>query len=158
MKAMLAPAPREAPKRTSPASRQPGVLSLERGRLPLTVLAALVALLGAVDARANRNQLEVSTAPVSLRGEVVETGCFVIGDRHGEKHRQCAIACARAGQDLGILDAQTGILYVEIRNQEEGPVPSLLIDHVARQVEVRGQILAAGGVQGVAINRVRALD
>jgi hypothetical protein len=121
-------------------------------------LAALVALLGAVDARANRNQLEVSTAPVSLRGEVVETGCFVIGDRHGEKHRQCAIACARAGQDLGILDAQTGILYVEIRNQEEGPVPSLLIDHVARQVEVRGQILAAGGVQGVAINRVRALD
>lgn len=97
-------------------------------------------------------------APITLRGEVVETGCFVIGNRHGKKHRQCAIASARAGQDLGILDAATGVLYVEVRNQEDDAAPSQLLAYVAREVEVTGEVLARGGLQGVMIRRVRVLD
>lgn len=125
-------------------------------------LATAALLVCGANARANQPAADSgslrTTLGATLRGEVVETGCFVIGNRHGKKHRQCAIACARAGQDLGILDAKTGVLYVELRDQEEDPVPSQLLAHVAQQVEVRGQILAAGGVQGISINRVRALD
>lgn len=97
-------------------------------------------------------------SPVSLRGEVIETGCFVIGGRHGPRHRQCAIACARAGQDLAILDEETGLLLIEIRDQREGRVPSALLPHVARRVEVQGHRLERGGLAGIRINQIRALD
>jgi hypothetical protein len=96
--------------------------------------------------------------PLTLQGEVVETGCFVIGNRFGPRHRQCAIASSRAGQDLGIVDAATGILYVEIRDQEKPAAPSRLLPHIARQVEVRAQVVSAGSLQGITINRVRELD
>lgn len=96
--------------------------------------------------------------PLTLQGEVVETGCFVIGNRFGPRHRQCAIASSRAGQDLGVVDAATGILYVEIRDQEQPAAPSRLLPHIARQVEVRAQVVSAGSLQGITINRVRELD
>ena len=98
------------------------------------------------------------TAPVTVRGEVVETGCFVIGNRRGPRHRQCAIASSRAGQDLGIVDQDTGILYVEIREQDQEAAPSQLLRHVAQQVEIRGQIVVADSLQGITIHRVRELD
>ena len=98
------------------------------------------------------------TAPVIVQGEVVETGCFVIGNRRGPRHRQCAIASSRAGQDLGIVDQETGILYVEIREQEHEAAASQLVAHVARQVEVRGQIFRTESLQGITIDRVRELD
>ena len=98
------------------------------------------------------------TAPVTVRGEVVETGCFVIGNRRGPRHRQCAIASSRAGQDLGIVDQETGILYVEIREQEHEAAASQLVAHVARQVEVRGRIFRTESLQGITIDRVRELD
>ncbi|MEO2167520.1 MAG: hypothetical protein ABGY42_05255 [bacterium] len=94
---------------------------------------------------------------VLVRGEVVETGCFVIGDRHGPNHRQCAIACARAGQDLGILDEETGVLHIELRDQQNAPTPSALLAHVAERVEVRGRARERGGLQGIEIQRVRRL-
>ena len=99
-----------------------------------------------------------TSAALTLQGEVVETGCFVIGNRFGPRHRQCAIASSRAGQDLGIVDATTGILYVEIRDQEQPAAPSRLLPHIARQVEVRAQVVSAGSLQGITINRVRELD
>ena len=99
-----------------------------------------------------------TSAALTLQGEVVETGCFVIGNRLGPRHRQCAIASSRAGQDLGIVDAATGILYVEIRDQEQPATPSRLLPHIARQVEVRAQVVSAGSLQGITINRVRELD
>ena len=96
--------------------------------------------------------------PTTIRGEVVDTGCYVIGNRHGARHRQCAIACARSGQDLGVLEEETGLLYVEIRDQQDRAVRSQLLPFVARQVEVRGDPHIQGGLRGMRINRVRGLD
>lgn len=95
---------------------------------------------------------------IMLRGEIVETGCFVIGNRHGPKHRQCAIACARAGQDLGILDQASGLLHVEIRDQREGTKLSTLLPYVAQNVEVRGRPFIRGGIRGIAIDGIRPLE
>jgi hypothetical protein len=92
-----------------------------------------------------------------LRGEVVETGCFVIGGRRGEVHRPCAIACANAGQDLGILDEQTKTLFVVVQDFTGGPQRNPLLDHVATRVEVRGTTLARGGISGVLVRQVKPL-
>jgi len=92
-----------------------------------------------------------------LRGEVVETGCFVIGGRRGEVHKPCALACARAGQDLGVLDEQTKSLFVVVQDLSGGPQPNPLLDHVATRVEVRGTTVERGGVNGIVVRSVKTL-
>lgn len=92
-----------------------------------------------------------------LRGEVVETGCFIIGGRRGEAHRHCAIACARAGQDLGILDEKSKTLFIQVRDFTTGEPQNPLLEHVAQRVEVRGTTVERGGIRGIVVRQVKPL-
>jgi len=94
---------------------------------------------------------------VRLRGEVVETGCFVIGGRRGQEHEQCAIACARAGQDLGILDERTKRLHLAVVDRRSGPAENPLLPFIAHRVEVRGEVLEYGELPAVIVSDVRSL-
>jgi hypothetical protein len=93
-----------------------------------------------------------------IRGEVVDTACFVMGNRHGELHRQCAIACARAGQSLGIVDQRTKKLYLAILDARAGAPANPLFDHIAARVEVRGTVLERGGLLAIEIQSVHRLS
>ena len=93
-----------------------------------------------------------------ITGEVVETGCFVIAARRGEAHRQCGIACARAGQPLGIFDEHAGTLYLAIFDRSEALPDPPLSDFVADRVEVHGSIVERGGVLAIVVKRVRSLS
>lgn len=91
-------------------------------------------------------------------GEVVETGCFVMAGRRGENHRQCALACARAGQPVGILeDGAGGTLHVAIFDRSEATPENPLLELLSERVEVRGFPVERGGVRGVVVKRVRSL-
>ena len=96
-------------------------------------------------------------AAVVLRGEVVEPSCFVVGNRRGESHRQCAIACARAGQDLAVLDERSGLLWLELPDRREGRAEQRLLPHIARRVEVSGFAAERGGVRGLMVESVHEL-
>jgi hypothetical protein len=93
-----------------------------------------------------------------ITGEVVETACFVMAGRHGQLHRPCATACARAGQPLGILEQRTGTLYVGVYDQGEGTPEDPLRDLIADRVEVRGTAIERGGVSAIVVKRVRSLS
>ena len=93
-----------------------------------------------------------------LRGEVVETGCFVIGGRRGEAHRRCALTCALAGETLGILDDETKLLFVVVQDLSAGPEQNPLLPWIAQKVEVRGLTIERGGVNGVIVRQVRPLN
>lgn len=94
---------------------------------------------------------------VRLRGEVVETGCFVIGGRKGAQHEQCAIACARAGQGLGVLDEKTKTLYVAVLDHRDGPTENPLLPFIAHRVEVRGTLLEYGELPAIIVSDVKSL-
>jgi hypothetical protein len=94
---------------------------------------------------------------MTLRGEVVETACFVIAGRRGEAHKQCAIACARAGQNLGILDDSSKLLYVVVQDRTSGEAPNPLRDYIATTVEVKGVVHERGGIRGITVHGVRPL-
>ena len=93
-----------------------------------------------------------------LRGEVVETGCFVIGGRKGETHRQCALTCALAGEPLGILDDESKLLYVVVQDFTAGAQTNPLLPFVAQKVELRGVIFERGGVNGVIVRQVKPVN
>lgn len=93
-----------------------------------------------------------------LRGEVVENGCFIIGGRRGESHRNCALTCALAGESLGILDDETRLLFVVVQDLSAGPEQNPLLPWIAQKVEVRGVTMERGGVNGVIVRQVRPLN
>lgn len=94
---------------------------------------------------------------IRLRGEVVETACFIMGNRRGAAHRQCAIASARAGQDLGILDEKTDQLYVAIVDRRVPDAENPLLPFIAHTVEVRGVPLEYGELPAITVTDVRSL-
>jgi len=95
---------------------------------------------------------------VLLRGEVVETACFVMAGRRGDAHRQCAIACARAGQNLGLYDESGDTLYVVVQDRTAASVPNPLFDYIATKVEVKGTAVERGGIHGLIVHSVRSLE
>lgn len=95
---------------------------------------------------------------VRLRGEVVETACFIIGNRRGAEHEQCAIASARAGQDLGILDEKTKTLYVAIVDHRIEGAENPLMPFIAHRVEASGVLLDEyGDLPAISVTKVRSL-
>lgn len=94
---------------------------------------------------------------IRLRGEVVETACFIIGNRKGDVHRQCAIASARAGQDLGILDEKTQQLFVAIVDRRTENTENPLTPFIAHRVEAYGQVLEYGELPAVILSKVKSL-
>jgi hypothetical protein len=94
---------------------------------------------------------------VAIVGEVVETACWVMAARRGEAHRACAIASARAGQDLGLLDDK-GNLYLVVRDLAGRPEPNPLRDVIAERVEIRGTLIERGGARAIVARHVHSLS
>ena len=95
---------------------------------------------------------------IQLRGEVVETACYLIGGRHGEKHKQCAIACARAGESLGIRDEESGLLYLGVVDRREAATSDPLIPYIAQRVDVRGEPLDYGDLPALIVREVTPVN
>jgi hypothetical protein len=141
-----------------------------RARVRVTILAMLsVVAVGvgmwATPASAARATGKPTASPTPsgpresvLRGEVVEAGCFVIGGRKGESHRHCALTCARAGEPLGVLDDETKLLYLVVQDLSDAPEQNPLLPYVAQKVEVRGITLERGGINGVIVRTVKAIN
>lgn len=96
---------------------------------------------------------------VTIRGEVVDLGCYL---RMGEKgtgagHAACAVACAKMGIPQGILDERTGSIYLNIGPSMMGAKGSDLKDFAAKRVEVRGRVFSAGGIQGIEVASVKEI-
>jgi len=142
-----------------------------RARVPWS-LAALIWLLGHAsgpglgvasaasprEESATRPTSKPQPTPIVLRGEVVDTACFVMGGRKGLEHKQCAIACARSGQDLGILDEKTKTLYVAVIDRREEHAKNPLLPYVADRVQVRGTRVDRGTLPAVVVRSVERIS
>jgi hypothetical protein len=40
---------------------------------------------------------------VTMKGEVIDVWCYLEGDDKGADHKKCAVACAKAGNPIGLL-------------------------------------------------------
>lgn len=92
---------------------------------------------------------------VTIKGEVVDTACFLFRGARGEAHKQCAAACAKAGQDLGIYDEENDTLYFPA-GEKPGVDPNLpLKDHIAHNVEVKGTHVHKAKAHGIVVKEVK---
>jgi len=90
----------------------------------------------------------------TISGEVVDLWCYLEGGDRGPAKKDCATACAKAGNPIGVLDAK-GNLYVAAGLKDHQPAQSILLNKMSDQVTVTGTLVRKGGVQIMYIESVK---
>jgi len=73
----------------------------------------------------------------TIKGELVDTGCYIEHDAKGEKHIGCASKCIANGMPMGVLTAD-GKLYLITRDHE-------ITDPYEQAKKLAGQTVEATG-------------
>jgi len=90
----------------------------------------------------------------TIKGEVVDLWCYLEGGDRGPAKKECATACAKAGNPIGLLDAK-GTLYVAAGLKDHQPAQSVLLNKMSDQVTVTGTVVKKGGVQMIYVDSVK---
>ena len=90
----------------------------------------------------------------TVTGEVVDLWCYLEGGDRGPAKKECATACAKAGNSIGVLDSK-GNLYVAAGLKDHQPAQTLLLNRMSDQVTVTGTLVRAGGVPMIYIESVK---
>ena len=90
----------------------------------------------------------------TVKGEAVDMWCYLEGGDRGPAKRECAIACAKAGNPIGIVDAK-GNLFIAAGLEDHQPAHALLLGKMNSAVAVSGTLVKKGGVQMIYIDTVQ---
>jgi hypothetical protein len=79
----------------------------------------------------------------TMVGEIIDYSCYLQIGKHGEKHRDCAQKCFKAGQPIGLLakDGSIFLLMEEEHNPRRDGLTALrekAIEHAGDIVEITG--------------------
>ena len=91
---------------------------------------------------------------ITVKGEVVDLWCYLEGGDRGPTKKQCATACAKAGNPIGILDS-AGNLYVAAGLKDHQPAQTMLLNRMSDEVTATGTVVKKGGVQMIYIDTVK---
>jgi hypothetical protein len=91
---------------------------------------------------------------VTIKGEVVDMWCYLEGGDRGPAKKECATACAKAGNPIGLLDAN-GNLYVAAGLKDHQPAQTILQSRMSDQVTVTGTLVKKGGVQMIYVETAK---
>ena len=128
------------------------------------VAASLFALAVVVAAQAQEKEKAATTqtkaaapaksGPKQIVGEVVDPACWLVNGAKGDTHKECAIACAKSGQTLAILERKTNKLYLLVTERPGEDPNKALIDFVGQSVLVKGKVHSRGGALGIQVASV----
>jgi len=93
-------------------------------------------------------------ATVIIKGEVIDLWCYLEGGDHGAEHKACAIACANAGNPIGIL-TEAGEIYLAMGAGDHQPGRDVLLSKMAEAVTVQGTLVKKGGIQAIYVSSVK---
>ena len=94
-------------------------------------------------------------ATVTIKGEAVDLWCYMEGGDRGSAKKECATACAKAGNAIGIVDAN-GAVYIASGLQDHQPARDVLIERMNEPVEVTGVLVTKGGARMIFVKSVKA--
>ena len=110
--------------------------------------------LGVLLLAALAGQAQPKGPAVTIKGEAVDLWCYMEGGDRGPAKKECAIACAKAGNPIGIVDAK-GTVYLAAGLEDHQPARDLLIDKMNEPVEVTGTLVKKGGAQMIFVKSVK---
>jgi hypothetical protein len=120
---------------------------------PAVVLLAALTLAGALAAWAASP--EAAAKPVTLRGEIVDMGCYIGHEARGEKHRSCATKCIAGGMPMGLLTADNTLYLITLSHEDAAPY-SAAKTLAGTMVEASGTVSTRGGVKALDLTAIKA--
>ena len=91
---------------------------------------------------------------VTIKGELVDSLCYVTMNAKGSGHKQCAIDCAKAGIPISIVEDGTGKMYTVLPKEDKTGYPESVISKMGDQVTLKGDLYENGGNKYVAVESV----
>ncbi|MBI4597870.1 MAG: hypothetical protein HY737_05660 [Candidatus Omnitrophica bacterium] len=91
---------------------------------------------------------------VTIKGELVDSLCYVAMNAKGAGHKQCAIDCAKAGIPISILEDGTGKLYTVLPKEDKTGYPADVINKMGEPVTLKGDLYENGGQRYVTVESV----
>ncbi len=91
---------------------------------------------------------------VTIKGELVDSLCYVTMAATGSGHKQCAIDCAKAGIPISIVEDGTGKLYTVLPKEDKTGYPADVISKMGDKVTLKGDLYENGGNKYVAVESV----
>jgi len=119
-------------------------------RLSSLVASVLICLVGAA------GHAQPKGANVTIKGEAVDLWCYMEGGDRGAAKKECATACAKAGNAIGIVDAN-GAVYAVSGLQDHQPARDVLIERMNEPVEVAGTLVTKGGMKMIFVKSVKVV-
>jgi hypothetical protein len=117
---------------------------------------ALVALtLVAANALAAGQQAKAAAKTMTLKGEIVDLGCYLGHGARGADHKACATKCIANGMPLGLLTAD-GKLYLLTMNHDNSDPYNKCKDLAAETVVVSGSVMQRNGLMAVDVADVKS--
>jgi len=89
----------------------------------------------------------------TVKGEVVDLWCYMDHGARGPKHKACAVACAKMGNPIGIVDSE-GNVYVAVGSELHQPDRERLIEKMAQHVTVTGTVVSRGGLKMIYVKTI----
>jgi hypothetical protein len=140
-------------------SNRSQILSVVLGALVVLAMAGLARAADTKAAPAAKPAMsmshEASAPSKSMTGEVVDMGCYLAHEAHGEKHVACGTKCVAGGMPMGLLTAD-GSLYLITLNHDNADPYNKLKTMVGKTVTVTGPINTRGGVKGIDATAIAA--
>jgi hypothetical protein len=99
------------------------------------------------------DDMKAEKKPVTLKGEIVDTGCYITHAAMGEKHKDCATKCIANGMPMGLLSGKT--LYLITLNHDNSDAYNKCKEMAGSTVEVTGVVAERNGVKAIDIMAVK---
>jgi len=120
--------------------------------LSILVLGAVLAFAGGALAdeamKGHSHAMGAAAKSMTVKGEVVDMGCYMAHSASGEKHKECGTKCVAGGMPMGLLTSN-GKLYLITLNHDDADPYNHLKEWVGDQVEVTGAIYQRGGMMAI---------
>ena len=91
---------------------------------------------------------------VTIKGELVDSLCYVAMNARGAGHKQCAIDCAKAGIPISMLEDGTGKLYTVLPKEDKTGYPASVTAKMGETVTLKGDLYENGGNRYVTVESV----
>ena len=94
---------------------------------------------------------------ITVKGEVIDQVCFETKNgARGEAHRNCAMACAKRGNQMAIIEDGSNTVYAIAGDYSENKNEKL-IPFVAEKVEAKGTVTEEDGKKLLTITSIKKL-
>ena len=91
---------------------------------------------------------------ITIKGELVDSLCYVAMASTGSGHKQCAMDCAKAGIPISIVEEGTGKVYTVLPKEDKTGYPADVIGKMGDKVTLKGDFYEKGGNKYVAVESV----